>query len=192
MSLIRPILLTLFVISAPLAAQGRRGPQGGYPRYEEFRSRDIEELGPARLIAERSKELALDKPQLGKLEEMRKAFDADAKRWANDIKRMHRVLLSRPPMIQPRSDAKPETAKDSVKRARRDSTDRATLDAYSESQAKARRELGETMLKIRAAYDSTATATVAILTETQRLYMNPLLESASNELTFRLREANIR
>jgi hypothetical protein len=195
MRYLRLVLVPVLIVPGMASAQRQNAPRF-IPRSTsatfEIKAGDFEELGPARIVIESRKELGLDAAQMTQLEELRKAFDTDAKRWADDIKRQHKTLLAAPPTLKRPPEEKPRTHKDSVSRERLETSNREKTDRYLEGQAAARRDLSEAMLKIRAAYDATSTATLALLTTEQRTTMAKPLEDASNELTARLRQANIR
>jgi hypothetical protein len=187
MTLRKLILLT--VLALPAALPGQRGAPG----FAELRKGDLEQLNPARLVVDTFKGLPMDRAQFARLDSIRKRFDADASQYAKQVSRLQRQVLARGPLVgRRRSAERPATAKDSVERAKKDSIEQAKLDKHEEEVSAARRTLGETMLTIRAAYDSTLVRTRAILTAEQLQRVDPLLESASNELTIRLRQANVR
>jgi hypothetical protein len=177
------LLLAAAVLSAaPLAAQE------GVP----LTHKDVERLDPARVILDRREELKLLPPQVAALDSIRKAFDDSAKVLADDVRRNQRAITSPPPMLRRPPEGKPETAKDSVSRARLDSTNRVKRDRYFETVTTGRRDLAATLLTLKDLFDATLASTIKALDGSQHTAAALSLERASEEFTRRLRLANIR
>ena len=196
MSLHRLVLLVGIAVPTTLTAQQRRPPQPRrfeQPRYSpDLKAKYLEELSPARIVSENQKDLALDGTQATQIQALRQAFASDAKRYAGVVKRFQKIISANPPSLKRPPEAKPTTKKDSVKRARDDSLNQVKHDGYVERVTAARSSLGETMLRIRAAYDSAAVKTLGVLRDDQRAKIGARIDEASDALTSLLRRANIR
>jgi len=161
------------------------------PEYE-IHSRDIVSVSPATTVLRMKKDLGLDDKQVSRLEEVRNAFAADARRWADDIRHFQQEIAQDPPYITRLPDRRPRTHKDSVSRAKKDSSNIRKSDRYLEALAAGRRGLGATMLSVQSGYIATLTTTKGILTDQQREMVKQPLDSAASEFILRLRHANIR
>jgi hypothetical protein len=190
-------LILIIGLTAPLGGQPRGGrgrvspvaaPQEGVP----VSRKDLERLDPARLVFDRRDALKLDKRQLAKLDSLRKAFDGRAGRLADSVKQEQRAITTPPPLIKRPPEGKPETHKDSVSRAKLESENRVKRDKYFETVTAGRRDLAATLLAIKALFDANLAATIQVLDGSQHTTMALELEQASEELTRRLRLANIR
>jgi hypothetical protein len=153
---------------------------------------DIERLNPARVLIEQRETLKIDKEQLASLEAIRKAFDADLKIVADSVKRHQRAITTPPPMLKRPPEGKPETRKDSISRAKLDSTNRIKQDAYFETVTTGRRDLAAGLLALKDRFDTDLAKVSALLNETQRTTAALSLERTAAEFTRRLRLANVR
>ncbi len=198
-------LIIALAFPATLAAQ-----RGGYPsrgnvrgnsRREpppELRTKDLENLNPAKIAIERQNDLGLSADAVGRLDSAAKAYDLEAKEFGrsvdtlqNIMERAVRSLLDNPRGLGPHiSRDPPKSPKDSVERARKDSADQAKADRDQERYMAAKNALTSTLLRIRAAYDDRLNTVSALLSEDQRRKIGPWFESASDELTARLHAAN--
>jgi hypothetical protein len=181
------ILAASFLGAAELSAQ-RGLVQEGIP----LRKGDIERLNPASVILSRRRDLRIEKPQVARLDSLRKVFDDSAKAMAEDVKKYQRAITTAPPLLRRPSDARPETRKDSLERARLDSTNREKRDRYFGTVTAGRRDLATTLLALKELFDTTLAATIAALNGSQHTAAALSLEQASEEFTRRLRLANIR
>ena len=175
------VLLAL-AVAAPASAQ-----QGA-----PITAKDIERLDPARIILDRREALKLQKEQIVVLDSMRKAFDDSAKKVADDVRRHQRAITTPPPMLRRPPEGKPETRKDSLERAKLDSTNRVKRDRYFETVTTGRRDLATGLLALKELFDSTLAATIKSLDGSQHTSAALSLERASEEFTRRLRLANVR
>jgi hypothetical protein len=95
-------------------------------------------------------------------------------------------MLRRPP------EGKPETRKDSLSRAKLDSTNREKRDKYFETVTTGRRDLAAALLALKDLFDASLAETIQTLDGTQHTSAALMLEQTSQEFTRRLRLANIR
>lgn len=181
MRLIFALVLTL--VAVPALAQ-----QEGVP----IRDGDIERLNPARVVLDRRNELKLDKAQVAVLDSMRKAFEDSAKTLAEDSRRHQRAITTPPPMLKRPPEGKPETRKDSLERAKLDSTNRLKRDEYFATVTGGRRDLAANLLALKDLFDNSLAATIAALNGNQHTAAALTLERTSQEFTRRLRLANVR
>jgi hypothetical protein len=189
MQLISAVLLV--ALAAPAAAaqrQTRMQPQEGIP----ISHKDVERLSPPGVILARREQLKLDKPQIAKVDSLRRAFEDTAKRVADRIKDYQRAITTPPPMLKRPPEGKPETRKDSLERAKLDSTNRLKRDKYFETVTTGRRDLAAALLALKELYDSSLAATIQALDGTQHTTAALALEQTSEEFTRRLRLANVR
>lgn len=175
-------LATLAAFPVTMAAQQGAPIQAG----------DIERLNPARVVLDLRKPLRLSKLQMDSLERLRQAFDRDAKALADTVKRAQRAITTAPPLLRRAPDGRPETRKDSLERAKLDSTNRVKRDRYFELVTTGRRDLAAALLALKALFDSTADRTTAVLEPEQETGGTFALERASEAFTRRLRLANVR
>jgi hypothetical protein len=175
------VLLAL-AVAAPASAQ-----QGA-----PITAKDIERLDPARIILARRDALKLQKEQIAVLDSMRKAFDDSAKKVAEDVRRHQRAITTPPPLLRRPPDGRPETRKDSLDRAKLDSTNRVKRDRYFETVTTGRRDLATGLLALKELFDSTLASTIKALDGSQHTSAALSLERASEEFTRRLRLANVR
>jgi len=191
------LLLLALGLAAPVGGQprGARGrpairaePQEGIP----FSRKDIERLGPSRLVLDRRDALKLDKTQIARLDSLRKAFETRAGRLADSVKQNQRAITTPPPLLKRPPEEKPQTHKDSVSRAKLDSTNRVKRDAYFATVTTGRRDLSSTLLALKELFDANLASTIQVLDGSQHTTMALSLEQASEEFTRRLRLANIR
>lgn len=178
----------LIVIATLAAFPLTMAAQQGAP----IHSGDIERLNPARVLLDVREQLRLSRPQVDSLERIRQAFDRDGKALADTVKRNQRAITTAPPLLRRPPEGRPETRKDSVERAKLDSTNRVKRDRYFEQVTTGRRDLAEALLSLKALFDSAADRTTAILTPEQETAGRLALERASEEFTRRLRLANVR
>ena len=157
-----------------------------------LREGDIERLNPSRVILDRRVELKLDKTQIAVLDSMRKAFDNTAKRMADEVRKHQRAITSPPPLLREPPDARPETRKDSLERAKLDSTNRMKRDRYFETVTAGRRDLAAALLALKELFDTNVATATALLHDNQGVTAALALEGASAEFTRRLRLANVR
>lgn len=184
----RTRLVLLALIAGPVAAFAQFRGAEGVP----VRSGDIERLNPAGIAIDRRKELRLDQVQLKTLDTLRKAFDRDGKRMADSIRLSQRKITTPPPLLRRPPDGKPESRKDSLARARLDSTNRVKRDRYFDEVTTGRRDLATILLALKDLFDRHHEAVNAVLNADQRTMTSMQLEAASEEFTRRLRLANIR
>lgn len=204
MQLFRISLIVALALPVTLAAQ-----RGGYPsrgtrgssRREpppELRTKDLEQLNPARIAIERQKDLALTAEELARLDSAAKAYDLEAKDFGRAADTLQSImegavrnLMGNPRGLAPHvPENPPKSPRDSVERARRDSIDQLKADKDQERYMAAKNALTSTLLRIRAAYDDKLTTVNALLTEDQRSKIGSWFEGASDELTARLHAAN--
>jgi hypothetical protein len=205
MRLFRLSLILALTLPAALAAQRSRDPSRGNvrgtPRREpppQLRTKDLENLNPARIAIERQKDLALTADETARLDSAAKAYDLEAKDFGKGIDTLQSImgnavrnLMGNPRGLAPHvSRDPPKSPKDSIGRARNDSTDQAKADRDQERYMAAHDALSSTLLRIRAAYDDKLNTVNALLSEDQRGKIAPWFASASDELTARLHAAN--
>lgn len=184
----RTILLSLAaiaVLSNALPAQRRAE---GIP----LSGGDIERLSPAKVVSQHRKALKLEKRQLEVLDTLRKSFDRDAMRLADSVRKYQRAITTAPPLLRKAPDGRPETRKDSLERAKLDSTNRVKRDKYFERVTGGRRDLAAVLLALKELFDTSVTRVSAALNPDQQNGAALALEAASEEFTRRLRLANIR
>ena len=204
MRLFRTGLIIALALPVTLAAQ-----RGGYPsrgvrgstRREpppELRTKDLEQLNPARIAIERQKDLALTAVELARLDSAAKAYDLEARDFGKGVDTLQNImdgavrnLMGNPRGLAPHIPQNPPSSpKDSIERARRDSIDQLKADKDLERYMAAKNALTSTLLRIRAAYDDKLTTVNGLLTDDQRGKIGPWFEAASEELTARLHAAN--
>jgi hypothetical protein len=199
------LILSLALPALVLAQRGRGGQSRGNGRggtrpepRPELRTKDLENLNPARIAIDRQKDLALTTDETARLDSAAKAYDLQAKDFGKGIDTLQNImvnavrsLMGNPKGLAPHvSRDPPKSPKDSIGRARNDSTDQAKADRDQERYMAAHDALSSTLLRIRAAYDDKLSTVNALLTEDQRRKIGPWFESASDELTARLHAAN--
>lgn len=178
-------LIAITVLSNALPAQRRAE---GIP----LSGGDIERLNPAAVVARHQRALKLEKPQLASLDTLRKAFDRDAGRMADSVRKFQRAITTAPPLLRKAPDGRPATRRDSVERARLDSTNRVKRDRYFEQVTGGRRDLAIALLGLKELFDTNVAMVTAALDPDQRIGAALALEASSAEFTRRLRLANIR
>ena len=199
------LILSLALPALVLAQRGRDPSRGGGrggtrrdPPPPTLRTKDLENLNPARIAIDRQKDLALTADETARLDSAAKAYDLQAKDFGKGIDTLQNImgnavrnLMGNPKGLAPHvSRDPPKSPKDSIGRARNDSTDQAKADRDQERYQAAHDALSSTLLRIRAAYDDKLSTVNALLTEDQRRKIGPWFESASDELTARLHAAN--
>jgi hypothetical protein len=119
-----PAFAFLFAVAAhPVVSQPRRVMAPPRQRLEQpsegipISHGDIDRLTPARVILERREALKLQKAQIAKLDSIGRAFGDSAKKLADSVKKYQRAVTTAPPMLKRPPEGKPETKKDSLKRA---------------------------------------------------------------------------
>ena len=170
----------------------RREPPPG------LRTKDLENLSPARIAIEREKDLGLSAEVAARLDSAARVYDLEARDFGravdtlqNIMEKAVRSLMDNPRGLGQRvSRDPPKSFKDSVERARNDSIDQAKADTDQERYMAAKDALGSTLLRIRTAYDDRLNTVNALLNEDQRRKIGPWFESASDELTARLHAVN--
>lgn len=185
------LAIALLIVALPSTAQSQRRLQS-VPEGIPISHKDIERLSPAGVILARREQLKLDKPQLEKLDSLRRAFEDTAKRVADNVKDYQRAINSAPPLLKRPPEGKPETRKDSLERAKLDSTNRQKSDAYFAKVTTGRRDLAAALLTLKDLYDASLAATIQALDGTQHTTAALTLEQTSEEFTRRLRLANVR
>jgi hypothetical protein len=204
MQLFRISLIIALALPATLAAQRggypSRGVRGGSRREPppELRTKDLEQLNPARIAIERQKDLALTTQELTRLDSAAKAYDLEARNFGRAVDTLQNImdgavrnLMGNPRGLAPHVPQNPPSSpKDSVERARRDSIDQLKADKDQERYMAAKNALTATLLRIRAAYDDKLTSVNTLLTDEQRGKIGPWFQGASDELTLRLHAAN--
>jgi hypothetical protein len=184
----RTSLILAALLAAPVSLLAQfRGPEG-----VPFRSGDVERLNPASIAIDLRKDLRLDQEQLKTLDTLKKAFDRDGKRMADSLRMSQRKITTAPPLLRRPPEGKPETRKDSLQRAKLDSTNRMKRDRYFEEVTTGRRDLAATLLALKDLFDQHLELVRATLTADQRTMASMPLESAAEEFTRRLRLANVR
>lgn len=153
---------------------------------------DIERLNPATVVARHEKAVKLEKRQLAVLDTLRQAFDRDARRLADSVKKYQRAITTAPPLLRKAPERRPATRKDSLERAKLDSTNRVKRDKYFEQVTGGRRDLAAGLLALKELFDTNVTIVSAALNPDQQNGAALALEAASEEFTRRLRLANIR
>lgn len=179
-----PILAFLGLALSALPATAQRGVPLSH--------KEIERLNPVRVILDRRENLKVEDAQLPRLDSLKKAFEDSAKKVADDVKRYQRAVTTAPPMLRRPPDGKPETRKDSLSRAKLDSTNRVKRDQYFETVTAGRRDLAAALLALKELFDETLAATIAALNGSQHTAAALSLERTSEEFTRRLRLANVR
>ena len=157
-----------------------------------LRAGDLERLNPSRVVLDRRAPLKLDKVQIATLDSLRKNFDKNARVLADEVKRHQRAITRPPPLLRHPPAAKPETRRDSLDRAKLDSTNRVKRDAYFETVTSGRRDLATALLALKDLFDADAAKASALLNADQRMAATMALEVAAEEFTRRLRLANVR
>lgn len=179
------ITLCLLLLASPALAQ--RVTEG-----VPISGKDVDRMSPAAVILSRREPLRLEQPQAQKLDSLHKAFADSAKRLADDVNKAQRAITTAPPMIRRPPEGKPETRKDSLSRAKLDSTNREKRDRYFETVTTGRRDLAAALLALKDLFDLSLAATIQALDGTQHTSAALMLEQTSQEFTRRLRLANIR
>lgn len=177
------VALLLATLASPLAAQNEGIPISG---------RDIERLSPARIILDRRETLRLEPTQVTRLDSVRRAYEDSAKSIADQVKQYQRAITIAPPLLRRPPEGKPETRRDSLSRARLDSTNRRKRDEYFETVTTGRRDLAAALLALKDLFDANLAATVQSLDGTQHTTAALTLDQTSQEFTRRLRLANVR
>jgi hypothetical protein len=174
----------LVALASPLAAQ----IQEGVP----ITGKDIERLSPARIILDRRESLRLEPIQVTKLDSVLKVYEDSAKDLADHVRQYQRAITIAPPLLRRPPEGKPETLKDSLSRARLDSTNRKKRDEYFETVTSGRRDLAGALLALKDLFDANLASTIQSLDGTQHTTAALTLDQTSQEFTRRLRLANIR
>ena len=175
---------------------GGAAVRGG--RFQRLKAKDLEYLGPAHIALDRKADLGLTATQTVQLDSAAKAYVLEAKDFGRAIDTLQNVMLdaSRNLMGNPVANGmnlrrnRPETPKDSISQARKDSIDQLKADKDQERYMAAKNALTSTLLKIREWYDAKVVGINALLTEPQRTKIDPMFDSASTELTDRLHWTN--
>jgi len=178
--------------AAPSIAQAQRRAFQAPPEGVPISHKDVERLSPAGIILGRKDQLKLEKPQIAKLDSLRRAFDDSARRLADKVHDSQRQVTTPPPMLKRPPEGKPETHKDSLNRAKLDSANRRMRDEYFETVTSGRRDLAADLLALKDLFDASLAATIQALDGTQHTTAALTLEQASEEFTRRLRLANVR
>lgn len=181
----RLALIALLASSPALAQQSR---QEGVP----ISRKDLERLSPAGVMLSRKDQLKLDKAQIVRLDSMKRAFVDTADRVAEGVRKSQRDITTAPPMLKRPPEGKPLTHKDSVERAKLDSTNRLKRDLYFEKVTTGRRDLAAALLALKDLFDANLASTIQALDGTQHTTAALTLEQVSEEFTRRLRLANVR
>ena len=208
MPFFRPALLLVLALPGLADAQRSRDSDRGNRRPvviredapPEFRTKDLENLNPARMALDDKKTLNLSADQIRQLDSIARAFNLSAKAFGTAVESFQNVLnrTRRNAQNEARDRAmrrpreRPASPKDSSDRARNDSIDVAKSDKEWERAMGARNGLNATLLAIRVEYDAYIAATNTVLNDEQRAKVGPSVESASNELTMRLHWAALR
>lgn len=181
----------IFIVSvaSSASAQSRAFFQ---PEGVPISHKDVDRLSPASVILDRKEQLKLDKAQIATIDSMRRAFVDSASRLADEVRKSQRAISTAPPLLRRPPEGKPETRKDSLERAKLDSTNRRKRDAYFETVTTGRRDLAATLLALKDLFDANLAATIQALDGTQHTTAALTLEQTSQEFTRRLRLANIR
>ena len=182
------LALSLLLLASPALAQGYQRVPEGVP----ISHKDVERMSPAGVMLARRQPLRLEQPQILKLDSLHKAFADSAKRLANEVNDDQRAINSAPPMLKRAPEGKPETRKDSLSRAKLDSTNREKRDKYFETVTTGRRDLAAALLALKELFDASMAATIQVLDGTQHTTAALMLEQTSDEFTRRLRLANVR
>jgi hypothetical protein len=177
------VALLLAVLASPLAAQNEGIPITG---------KDIERLSPARIILDRREPLRLTPAQVTRLDSIRRVYEDSARTLADQVKENQRAITIAPPLLRRPPEGKPETHKDSLSRAKLDSTNRKKRDEYFATVTAGRRDLAAALLALKDLFDANLAATVQSLDGTQHTTAALTLDQTSQEFTRRLRLANIR
>ena len=169
-------------------AQARLAPQEGIP----ISGKDVERLSPQTAVLARKDQLKLDKAQIARLDSARRVYVDSAGRLADEVRRSQRAVTTAPPMLKRPPEGKPETRKDSLSRAKLDSTNRQKRDEYFEKVTTGRRDLAAALLALKDLFDANLASTIQLLDGTQHTTAALALEQTSEEFTRRLRLANVR
>lgn len=183
--------LLIAALALPSTAHSQRRMQQ-VPEGIPISHKDVERMSPAGVVLGRREQLKLEKTQILKLDSLRRAFEDTAKRVADSVKEYQRQITTAPPMLKRPPEGKPETRKDSLERAKLDSTNRRKSDAYFATVTTGRRDLAAALLALKDLYDASLAATIQALDGTQHTTAALTLEQTSEEFTRRLRLANVR
>jgi hypothetical protein len=182
----------LFLVSLAIPALAQRRPPFQPLEGVPISHKDVERLSPAAVILDRRDQLKLQATQVTTLDSLRRAFDDSAKFLADRVKGYQREITVPPPLLKRPPEGKPETRKDSLSRAKLDSTNRIKRDAYFERVTTGRRDLAAGLLSLKELFDASLAATIQVLDGTQHTTAALTLEQTSEEFTRRLRLANVR
>jgi hypothetical protein len=185
-----PVLL-IIALGLPSLAQS----QGRFQQLPEgipISHKDVERLSPAGVVLGRREQLKLEKSQMARLDSLRRAFDDSAKRVADNVRDYQRAITTAPPLLKRPPEGAPQTRKDSLERAKLDSTNRLKRDKYFETVTIGRRDLAAALHVLKDLFDNSLAATIQALDGTQHTTAALTLEQTSEEFTRRLRLANIR
>jgi hypothetical protein len=188
MRLTATLFIAALVVPSVSEAQRRFQVPEGVP----ISHKDVERLSPAGVVLSRREPLKLEKPQIAKLDSLRRAFEDTAKRVADNVKQYQRAINTAPPLLKRPPEGKPETRKDSLERAKLDSTNRLKRDKYFETVTTGRRDLAGALLALKDLFDASLAATIQALDGAQHTTAALTLEQTSEEFTRRLRLANVR
>ena len=183
--------LLIVALATPAASHAQRRFQQ-VPEGIPITHKDLERLGPAGVIIARREQLRLGKSQIVTIDSLRRAFEDTAKRVADNIRTYQRAITTAPPLLKRPPEGKPETRKDSLERAKLDSTNRRKSDQYFATVTAGRRDLAAALLVLKELYDANLAATIQALDGTQHTTAALTLEQTSEEFTRRLRLANVR
>jgi hypothetical protein len=182
--------LFLLSLATPAASQPRRGFQ--QPEGVPISHKDMERLSPAAVILSRKDQLKLTAAQVARLDSLRRSFADTGNVLSDRVKQYQRAITTAPPMLKRPPEGKPETRKDSLSRAKLDSTNRLKRDQYFETVTTGRRDLAAALLALKDLFDTSLAATIQALDGTQHTTAALTLEQTSDEFTRRLRLANVR
>jgi hypothetical protein len=184
-------LVLIIALGLPSAAFSQRRLQQ-VPEGIPISHKDVERFSPAGVVLGRREQLKLQKQQIVTLDSLRKAFEDTAKHVADNAREYQRAINTAPPLLRRPPEGKPETRKDSLDRAKLDSTNRVKRDKYFETVTTGRRDLAAALLVLKDLFDSSLAATIQALDGTQHTTAALTLEQVSEEFTRRLRLANVR
>jgi hypothetical protein len=192
-------LTFVLAVIFPAALHAQRGRGGGRRQAPPaLKAKDLEYLSPATIALDRKRDLDLTAAQAVQLDSATKAYGRDAKDFGRAIDTLQGVMQEAMADLRNNPVAngtnvrrpRPESAKDSIKEARKDSVDQIKADADQQRFTSAKNALTSTLLKIRAWYDTQIAVVNGLLTDVQRGKIGPTFESAAAELTERLHWTN--
>src|SRR2546430_9497996 len=164
MRISRLLLLTGVLVPAALNAQRSGMGRGGGRRQQppDLRTKDLEQLNPAKIALDRRKDLELTADQVRRLDSLSRVYEAEAKNFGKALDTLQGIMQSATRSLRNNPQVngantmrdRPKSAKDSVERARRDGIDQSKADKDQERYTTAKNALGSTLLRIREAYDA--------------------------------------